>query len=193
MVDFPPRQPSAEPATRRLFFALWPDDATRAALAEAVREAVQLSGGRPVPSSNFHITLAFLGHQPVERCGAISVAAREVVGESLELALTTFGFWPRPRILWFGPDQCPSALAELENELWDRLANIGLDRRQRPYQPHVTLARKVAALPEVSLPIPLIWKASDFVLVESVTDERGARYSVAERFSLGSRGDPNLA
>jgi len=62
--------------TRRLFFAFWPDEATREAMHHSARKAVRGSGGRPVPASNLHVTVAFLGsvaeslRPEVERIGA---------------------------------------------------------------------------------------------------------------------------
>ena len=41
----------------RLFFALWPDDATRARLAQAARQWSH----RPVADDKLHMTLHFLG------------------------------------------------------------------------------------------------------------------------------------
>src|SRR5437667_76833 len=45
----------------RLFYALWPDAATRAALTR-LQLAVR---GRNMRPENFHLTLAFLGEQPI--------------------------------------------------------------------------------------------------------------------------------
>jgi 2'-5' RNA ligase len=185
----------AASATRRLFFALWPDESTRTALVQATRKAVRRSGGRPVPQANYHVTLAFLGNQPVERYDAIVAAAATLTPAltlgPIQLELDRFGYWPRPRVFWLGPARCPEALAGLADALWTAMTPLGLARETRPYRPHVTLARKVAALPEVESPTPLIWQASEFALIESVTDERGARYTVAARFSAGSPHDPN--
>jgi RNA 2',3'-cyclic 3'-phosphodiesterase len=54
-------------STRRLFFALWPDQAMREALAAATDDAlraVRAVHGLPVPIANLHVTLAFLGSVP---------------------------------------------------------------------------------------------------------------------------------
>jgi len=89
--------------TRRLFFALWPDQATRQALVRATRKAVRRAGGRPVPPHNYHITLAFLGNQPSALFDEIVAAGRRVTASPMELCLDTFHCWPRPRVFWFGP------------------------------------------------------------------------------------------
>jgi 2'-5' RNA ligase len=62
----------------RLFFALWPEDTQREMLAHAVHEVVRASGGRPVPTHNLHITLAFLGSVPDGRIPELSSMARAV-------------------------------------------------------------------------------------------------------------------
>jgi len=51
-------------ATIRLFFALWPDDATRRALAACASAVVAQTGGREVAAGNLHLTLAFIGERP---------------------------------------------------------------------------------------------------------------------------------
>lgn len=179
-------EPSASPPTRRpvrrLFFALWPDAATRAALVHATRKAVRRSGGRPVPPANYHITLAFLGDQPAALFDDIVRAGSAVVAAPVEFSLDRFGYFPKPRVFWVGATERPPELASLARELWDRMEALGLRREKRPFQAHVTLARKVAALPEVPSPNPLIWRASSFALVESATEQHGAVYTVAKDF-----------
>jgi 2'-5' RNA ligase len=187
-----PRRRPAGPPTRRLFFALWPDEFTRAALTRATRKVVRRSGGRPVPPTNYHLTLAFLGNQPAELFDRIVAAAALVRAAPFELTLERYGHWPKPRVFWIGPspvssEQASTALSApviLASQLWDRLEVLGLYREPRPFRAHVTLARKVAALPEVPPPDPLIWKASGFALVESVTEPSGAVYAVVAEFPL---------
>jgi 2'-5' RNA ligase len=177
---------------RRLFFALWPDEGTRDALTRATGRAVRRSGGRPVPPPNYHLTLAFLGNQPAGLFDQIVAAAALVRAAPFELTLEHYGHWPKPRVFWIGPppgspedaSMALSAPAVLASQLWDQLEMLGLRREPRPFRAHVTLARKVAALPEVPPPDPLIWKASGFALVESVTEQSGAVYTVVRDFAL---------
>lgn len=176
--------------TRRLFFGLWPDQATRQAIVRATRTAVRRAGGRAVPPANYHITLAFLGDQPGELFDAIVAAAQRVAAPPMELSLDTFHCWPKPRVFWFGPRQFPPALPRLSADLWTQMETLGLSRDRRALQPHVTLARKVRVLPDLDAPKPVRWPVDQFVLIESSGSHKGPNYCVVERFSPGSSPDP---
>ena len=58
----------------RLFCALWPDAATRAAL-ENARSALFPLSGRPVEAANLHVTLVFLGAVDAARLPALIALA----------------------------------------------------------------------------------------------------------------------
>lgn len=175
-------EPSERNATRRLFFALWPDEPTRQQLLHETHRAVRRCGGQPVSSAQYHVTLAFLGALPVERFDNIVAAGRAVAPAQLELLLDRIGYWPRPRVLWAGPSRCPPLLNAVVSMLWDRLTDLGFAREARPYQPHLTLCRKVGRAVETKLAKPVLWSASGFVLVESVVADGRLSYQVVERF-----------
>lgn len=94
--------------TRRLFFALWPDETLRATFAHATHKAVRASGGRLVPARNLHVTLLFLG-SVAERCipelkaiGARVAAAgtsHAGAGPAPQLVFDRLEHWGKPRIL----------------------------------------------------------------------------------------------
>lgn len=176
--------------TRRLFFALWPDQATRQALVRATRKAVRRAGGRPVPPHNYHITLVFLGNQPGALFDEIVAAGRRVNAPPIELWLDTFHCWPRPRVFWFGPAKFPPALTRLSADLWTQMETLGLARDRRVLQPHVTLVRKVQRLPELAAPKPVQWPVGEFSLMESMDGDPGPEYCVVARFPQGSSHDP---
>lgn len=170
------------PAGRhRVFFALWPDDATRAAISRATRAAVRESGGRPIAKHRLHLTVAFLG----ELSAAGIEVARAVppirVG-AFELTLDALGVWPESKVLWLAPREPPEALAELEARLWDRLVERGFRASDRVYRPHVTLARR--ARPPEAEAEPVRWAVAELALVESFPDGRGTHYEVLERWPL---------
>jgi 2'-5' RNA ligase len=180
MSDGPdPRDAAAD--RHRVFFALWPDDATRAAISRATRDAVRASGGRPIAKDRMHLTVAFLG----ELTGAGLAAARAVPPLSVgafELKLDALGVWPESKILWLAPADPPSALGELEAQLWDALAEHGFRAEDRTYRPHVTLARR--SRPIEAAVEPIVWSVRDLALVESFPDGRNVHYEVLERWPL---------
>jgi 2'-5' RNA ligase len=165
----------------RVFFALWPDDATRAAISRVTRVAVGQSGGRPIAKDRLHVTVAFLG----ELTGAGVDVARAVppipVGP-FELLLDTIGVWPESKILWLAPSSLPEALGQLEERLWHALAEQGFRAEERVYRPHVTLARR--ARPVESAIEPVRFAVHDLALVESFPAGRNVHYEVLERWPL---------
>jgi len=180
----------AQERARRLFFAFWPDDATREALVHACRKAVRGSGGRPVAPANLHVTLAFLGSVAEPLLPALREAAATLPGEPVELTFDRIAFWPRPQVLVAACAAPPPATAELVARLWSRLAPLGIEPDPRPYAPHITLARKVRK-PHPDLSMKLVrWPVDDLALVESVTDPAGARYQVLSRWPLGAASGP---
>ncbi len=166
----------------RLFFALWPDDATREAVRHATRTIVRHCGGKPVPPENYHATLAFLGTVPEERFGAIVAAAGRLAVEPLTLTLERLGWFAAAQVLWLGPLETPEALRRLNREIWTAVAQAGITPDPKPFHVHLTLARKVRLQPELPPRRPIAWPVAGFSLVESDTDPTGARYREVAKF-----------
>jgi 2'-5' RNA ligase len=168
---------------RRLFFALWPADATREALRRETRTVVRHCGGKPVTPANYHLTLAFLGNVPDERLPAIMAAARALEVPAFDLTLDRYGTFEAAQVLWIGPAEAPAPLRLLAGEIGHLMAEVAeLPTDLRPFHPHVTLARKVRNPPELKPPRPVTWPVDGFALVESETDPAGARYQVIATF-----------
>jgi RNA 2',3'-cyclic 3'-phosphodiesterase len=163
---------------RRLFFALWPDEATRMAVHRSTRALVRHSGGRPVPPENYHLTLAFLGNVPEEQCDVVRAAANACPLQPLTLRLDTPGYFPGARVLWIGPRETPEALAQLAAGLSRAMLALGLHPETQAFNAHLTLARKVALAPGLPVLRGIDWPVSGFALVESRTTPGGVRYEV---------------
>ena len=177
-----------EPA-QRLFFALWPGGEARAALAAATARAVRRCGGRPVPATNLHVTLAFLGSVPARRIPELQRIAREQAAAftqeaPLSLTFERVAHWSRPQILCGLAAETPPAAAALAAALKDTAAAAGFLPDLKPFQAHVTIARKVLHAPTVPIARPVVWRFEDFALVDSRTETRGPVYSVIESYSL---------
>lgn len=156
--------------SKRLFYALWPDAAVRTALHRLQRQ-LQLEG-RPIPAAKLHITLAFLGQQPVSVLPALQTILTRLQGPEMTLTLDRIGYFKRPRIAWVGMQQVPDALAALQQDLESLLAQQAIAYTpSTTFKPHVTLVRDAAAPDAVSC-APIAWNANEVALVESVTQQQ---------------------
>ena len=72
----------------RLFFALWPDSRTRAAIAALAGQVAAQTGGRATAPDNVHLTLAFLGAQPRDSVAALAAAATAAALDASSFVLT---------------------------------------------------------------------------------------------------------
>ena len=172
-----------QPETLRLFFALWPDDATRAALNRTGKWLHRHWGGRRMRADTLHITLAFLGSTPVDQLDALFACADTVQSHAFELVLDQAGYWRHNRIGWLGTNEAPPQHLDLVGALNTTLQAAGFPVDVRPHVPHVTLLRNTAG-GEIPACEPVRWSVSDFVLVKSVTESGGACYQVIRRWPL---------
>jgi RNA 2',3'-cyclic 3'-phosphodiesterase len=166
----------------RWFFAIWPDDAVRAALASRLPELLA-DGVRPTHPSDFHLTLAFLGPLAPDVLGCAERAADRIRAHGFDLELDRVGRFARARVLWCAPASTPEPLAVLVSDLQARLSTCGLAADTRPYRPHITLAR-TAAPPRVSeWSTPIRWSVRELVLAAGYGGP-GPRYRVRRRWAL---------
>lgn len=177
--------PEAEIAVKRLFFALWPDEALRQKLYALGGELLGDNRGRRLPAENLHQTLAFLGYVNAERQACLEREASEIQSPAFTLMLDHAGFWPRKGILWVG-GTLPEELLALVRALQSGLVACGLEPETRPFQIHLTLARNMRRLRlERNHAIePLAWPVRQFALVASQTLPEGARYEVLRTWPL---------
>jgi 2'-5' RNA ligase len=174
------------PRNLRLFFALWPDPATRSALAATARELRQACGGRSPPAANLHLTLAFLGAVGAYRLPELRALADAVVTTPFDLDLVRVGCWRAQRLAWAAPPACPPALTALTGQLTDGLRRHGFHTERRAFKPHVTLLRNVVTVPPVQdLAAPLRWPVRGFVLVCSEPAAKGVQYRVIGQWPPG--------
>jgi 2'-5' RNA ligase len=164
---------------QRLFFALWPTEDDRRALARW-RDALPRSGGRPTAAGDLHLTLAFAGDVDAGTRNCLEQTAARVQGEPFTLRLDRLGLFKRG-LLWTGPTDCPLALSSLAQHLAAVLRDCGVRPDPRPFHPHITLIRRmVGRLPGVDPP-GLIWQVQAFCLVRS---RPGQGYQVLRTYPL---------
>lgn len=163
----------------RLFLALWPDPAARAALAARAAQVARRCGGRPVPAANLHLTLLFLGEVEPARIEALACAARATAGSAFTLGLDCIGGFRRAGVAWAGCREPPAQLLALRSALLGRVREAGFRPDERPFAAHLTLVRRAREpLKQVDME-PISWRATSFALVETVRGE-GAYRTLAQ-------------
>jgi 2'-5' RNA ligase len=179
---------------------------------ERFMEGVQgfASEARWVRPESLHITLKFIGEQTPEQVEALTARLRQIERNEIEIRCGGFGFFPTataPRVFWIGIQAGPE-LAELAASIDLLAAEIGVAREDRPYSPHLTLARaggrsgspkwrhsdrpnstfavlekRLAAISEIDFGTTT---AREFILYRSQVFSGGSRYTKLQRFPLRS-------
>ena len=164
----------------RLFLALWPADGVREGLAGWRDRWCWPAGAAPTLTERLHLTLHFLGPVAADRVASLCIALREGVGVGeFTLEFGRAELWPGG-IAVVCPLAMPAALSQLHERLALGLRALGLPVDERPFRPHVTLARRArqAVVPPDGPAVT--WRVGNgFVLVESLRGSQG--YQVLQR------------
>ena len=192
----------------RLFVAvpLPPEVASAGARAVPVSRAL-----RPVRPELMHITLAFLGAVPDGRLADV-VAAVGGAGEdhrAFRASVDRLGHFPErggpPRIIWLGIGEGIDALAALASSVRAALTRGTLPFDEKPFQPHITLARVrdgadrddvravTASLAQLRF-APMRFAVNGFLLLQSDLTPKGPRYTPRAAVPLEvGKDDPERA
>jgi RNA 2',3'-cyclic 3'-phosphodiesterase len=101
---------------------------------------------RWVRPESIHLTLKFFGDIPesdVANISAVAGKAAASVGQ-FEFGIGGAGVFPdmkRPRIVWLGMNGDVARFVAFQKELERALEETGFSREERPFRPHLTLAR----------------------------------------------------
>lgn len=186
----------------RTFIAVRLPDEIRAQLAlqiETLKPRLP-AAVRWIAPESLHLTLAFLGELDAARLaeaeGATAVAARE--GGPFTLRLTNLGiFGPArsPRVIWAGVSGDIAALGNLQDRLATELELRGFPHEDRPFSPHLTLARIKEPLPlDAARTLPDLlrsapaehgtWQVHELCVMKSELARSGARYTCLHAYPL---------
>ena len=173
-------------ATHRLFFALWPGEDVRDAIAARAADfdAACAPGGRAVAPQRYHLTLQFLGSfagLPEGVAEGAIAAGQRVHAPEFTVLLDRVGCFERNRVWWLGCKLSPG-LRDLRGELERALAAIDLRADTAPFVPHVTLGRNLRQAFQPRKVDPLAWPLRDFVLVDSAAG--APAYRIVQRWPL---------
>jgi 2'-5' RNA ligase len=138
----------------RLFVAIDLPSAVQSSLGGAIHTLRGADVGtlKWVASERIHLTLKFLGEVPAGRVPELGDALANVAGghAPFSLQLAEGGAFPdaqAPRVLWLGLAGDLHALAALQRDVELALVPLGHPVEERPFRPHLTLARVPGRLP----------------------------------------------
>jgi len=141
----------------RAFIAITPPPTLQQTMAE-VRQVFQGFALRWcwVTPDHIHLTLRFLGNMPDESVPPLLQAMEQAAqGQTaFPLRARALGCFPhpaRPRVLWVGLDDPNQALGRLNERLMAALTPLGFPPEDRPFHPHLTLARVQNMMPSSHL------------------------------------------
>jgi RNA 2',3'-cyclic 3'-phosphodiesterase len=101
---------------------------------------------RMVAVSSIHLTLKFLGEIDPKALPDLSKALTAFVSlePTLSLCLRGVGAFPNlrnPRVIWCGVEGDTEKLARLQEKVENACCDLGFEREERPFRPHLTIAR----------------------------------------------------
>ncbi len=134
--------------------------------------------------ADYHITLKFLGGVDNDTRARLEPLLRQIAMKTNSFSLTleglnTFGKSASPRILWTGVKGDLEPLFIVQNNIDASLASLGFITENRPYTPHLTLAKNYTgntmfetkileqAVQYLSQSIPLQWEVNQIVLYQT--------------------------
>ena len=137
------------PGTMRLFVAVELPDLIKQELArlqEHIKKSCCNCPARWVAPGNVHLTLNFLGDISASKLVDLKLAIAQTSGDitGFDVTLAELGAFPnieRPRVIWVGIRGDLNRLLFLQKTLEQKISTLGIALDDRPFSPHLTLAR----------------------------------------------------
>ena len=159
----------------------------------SMRYRAEGDGLRWSAPDSWHITLQFLGNTNDAQYDCIVARLRKLHAAPVPVGLEEFGFFDRAGIFFAGVGRTPELL-ELQQKVTAATLPCGFIPEDRPYRPHITLARSkgrrnskgLEALKAEIRNSPKFHRfvADEVVLYERFTRPDGSLYEIRERFRL---------
>lgn len=131
----------------RCFIAIEIPDAIQTLLVSAQEELKKnIRGASWVKRGNIHLTLRFLGDVAPDQISTIKTAIEQVANtrSPFSMKIGGIGAFPnltRPRIIWAGVKTGADEVIAITKEIDAGLSQHGYGRDEKPFRPHLTLAR----------------------------------------------------
>ena len=168
---------------QRMFFAFQPPEFIAR---ELWRQSPPLTRGRRLPWQTLHVTLSFIGNANTQQRDHLLSIGNALRGQPFTLVFERLRYRAAGRgMLWITPQATPFALQALQRQLRNSLLEHGFPVENKPFRPHVTLARQAVVADEtLPVPDPVVWPVTDFCLMVSHLLPQGSQYEVVRRWAF---------
>lgn len=178
----------------RLFVGIPLADQVRAQVSAVVAELRRGDQDlRWIAPDAWHITLQFLGKAGTEQFECLKTHLGDVRSAPVAVHLGALGSFERAGIIYVEVDR-GAELATLQQQVTAATSKCGFVPEDRPFHPHITLARAKGRKRFRGVPAPRSWRDNppkftpfegrELLLYESFTESSGSRYEVRARFVL---------
>jgi 2'-5' RNA ligase len=183
----------------RLFIAIEIPQTIRTTFAALLKEFRAIAPQvKWVRAENLHVTLKFLGETEPAKLGALQNVLSVVRStEPVNLEFRGLGFFPnekRPRVFWAGMEASAN-LKTLASDIDQAVHRLGFPLEDRPFTPHLTLARfqppgippkLLHTIQEKSAQAFGSLLAREIHLIESKLKPAGAEYTTVQTFRFAT-------
>jgi 2'-5' RNA ligase len=112
----------------------------------SIISSLQALGGdlKPVEVENIHLTLKFLGNVSTPRLADVKSSLKQLTFPSFSAEIKGAGAFPNlnhMNVIWVGVDEGWSQVEQIYEQVEKLLSSLGFSRENRPFSPHITIAR----------------------------------------------------
>jgi 2'-5' RNA ligase len=112
----------------------------------SILSSLQALGGdlKPVERENIHITLKFLGNLSTPRLAEVKSSLKQLDVPAFTAEIKGAGAFPNlnhMNVLWVGVNEGWSQVEQIYEQVEKLLSSLGFRRENRPFSPHITIAR----------------------------------------------------
>lgn len=171
--------------TKRLFLGISPDSSQVEQLTK-LQQAMPF--GRPVKTANLHMTLFFVGTIDEMTAQRLVSASDNLRWPKFEVTLDDLRFWRRPKVICLAGKVKDIKLSHIINNIYQIVADLGLEIPKFGFTPHITLLRKAKSLPnrlsQASAANSITLRPSCINLYQSISVDNGVEYHIIKSWQL---------
>ncbi|WP_164084733.1 RNA 2',3'-cyclic phosphodiesterase [Alteromonas flava] len=148
----------------------------------------EITSSKPVPASNYHLTLLFIGQVNQAQQEQLITCVDKLIMRPFQVRLNQTGCWHKPPIAYLTDKHPEQVLLELQSNIEATIKELVVPdlHTHSAYRPHVTLARKFRHVaPQPKDNFSFAQEVTHIHLFESVSGPHGVSYPIRHSWPLG--------